>query len=71
MPLLVVLVDDSADNSEQETGGVDPNHNGGGQRKSRRLRHVGHPSEPPNKSDQILGAVFLDIEANILPLTWS
>ena len=35
-------------------------------RVSRRLRHVGCPSEPPNKSDQILGAVFLKNEANIL-----
>ena len=34
MPLLVVLVDDSADNGEQETGGDDPNNDGGGRSKS-------------------------------------
>jgi len=36
------------------------------ERVSRRLRHVGCPSEPPNKSDQTLGAVFIKNEANIL-----
>ena len=53
-PLSVVLVDHSADNSEQEMGGDDPNNNGGGRRKSRRLRHVGHPSEPPRKASKYL-----------------
>jgi hypothetical protein len=46
------------------SSGDDPNNGGADRRKSRRLRHVGE-SEPPNKSEPMLGADLN--EANILP----
>ena len=50
VPLLVVLVNDSANNSKQETGGNDPNNDGHGQRKSESPFASGGSPKPPKRA---------------------